>query len=184
MVKDREVLLDITGLGHGNDTSVITNVQDAILLEDGAEHVLNNDRRSRVGDERRLFLELLSEEVNTKVAVLAGLGRGGDADDLARTTLEDQEVTNTNVVARHRDGVWRSAGTANTRSRHGELTILDRNVLSAVVVSRTVVGSRTVVMNGVVLDQSAFLVLVVLVVLGSVNGMENTVGSAVQSVTK
>lgn len=33
---DLEALLDITGLGHGNETVVITDVQDAVGLEDGA----------------------------------------------------------------------------------------------------------------------------------------------------
>jgi len=50
-------------------------------------------------------MELLREEVNTQVAVLAGLRRGGDADDLARTALEDQEIANADVVARDGDGV-------------------------------------------------------------------------------
>lgn len=44
LVKDREALLDITSLGHGNDTTVVTDVQDTVLLEDGAEHVLDNNR--------------------------------------------------------------------------------------------------------------------------------------------
>ena len=50
-------------------------------------------------------MELLGEEVNTKVAVLASLGRGGDADYLARATLKNQEVTNADVVAGNGNGV-------------------------------------------------------------------------------
>jgi len=41
-----------------------------------------------VGDDTWLLMELLSEEVYTKVSVLTSLSRGGDADDLARTVLK------------------------------------------------------------------------------------------------
>jgi hypothetical protein len=107
LVKDGKALLDIAGLGHGDNVTVITDVKDAVLLEDRAEHVLDNDRRAGVADERRLLVELLGEEVDSEVAVLAGLGRGGDADDLARTALQDQQVADPDVVARDGDGVGR-----------------------------------------------------------------------------
>jgi len=112
LVEHRQTLLDITSLSHGDDTTVIADVEDAVLLEDWAEHVLDNDRRRRVADEAALLMQLLGEEVDTKVAVLAGLGRGGDANDLARTTLQDQEVADADVVARDGDGVWRAGRTA------------------------------------------------------------------------
>lgn len=51
-------------------------------------------------------MQLLGEEVNAQVSVLTGGGGGGDADDLARTTLEDQEIAETDVVAWDGDGVW------------------------------------------------------------------------------
>jgi len=105
LVKDRKTLLDIASLGHGNDVTVFTDVKNTVLLEDRAEHVLDNDGWCRVGDEARLLMELLGEEVNTEVTVLAGLGRGGNANDLARATLKDQEIANANVVARDGDGV-------------------------------------------------------------------------------
>jgi hypothetical protein len=41
---------------------------------------------------------LAGEEVDAEVAVLAGLGRLGDADDFAWTALEDQEVTDADEV--------------------------------------------------------------------------------------
>jgi hypothetical protein len=81
-----------------------------VLLEDRAEHVLDNDRGSRVGDEARLLVELLGEEINTKVTVLASLRGGGDADDLARAALKDQEIANADVVAGDGDGVLGDAG--------------------------------------------------------------------------
>lgn len=111
LVNDGEVLLDIAGLGHGDDEAIL-DIEDAILLEDRTEHGLDDDGRSRVGDEGGLLVQLLGEEVDTKVAVLAG-GRGGrDADDLAGAALEDQEVTQTDVVAGDGDGVGNIAITA------------------------------------------------------------------------
>jgi len=120
LVEDGKTLLDITRLGHGDNTAVLTDVKNAVLLEDRAEHVLDDDGRGRVGDEGGLLMKLLGEEVNTKVTMLASLGRGGDADDLARTPLEDQEIANADVVARDGDGVGRRHGAdwdARDRSR-------------------------------------------------------------------
>ena len=105
LVEDGETLLDIARLGHGNDAAVFTDVEDTVLLEDRAEHVLDNDRGSGVGDEAGLLVQLLGEEVNTEVAVLASLRGGGDADDLARAALEDQEIADADVVAGDGDGV-------------------------------------------------------------------------------
>ena len=98
LVDDGQVLLDIARLGHGDD-AVLGNVEDAVLLEDGAEHGLDDDAGRRVRDERRLLVQLLGEEVHTEVAVLAGGGRGRDADDLARAALEDEDVAQADVVA-------------------------------------------------------------------------------------
>ena len=103
-------MLDITRLGHGDNSSVVADVQDAVLLEDGSKHALDNHGWSRVADEAGFFVELLGEEVDTKVAVLAGLSRGADADDLAGATLKDQQVTNSDVMAWNGDGVGRSTG--------------------------------------------------------------------------
>lgn len=104
LVKDGKTLLDITTLGHGDDTTVLADVENTVLLEDRTKHVLDNDRGGRVGDEAGLLMELLGEEVNTEVAVLASLGGGGDADDLARAALKDQEIANADVVAGDGDG--------------------------------------------------------------------------------
>jgi len=105
LVKDRKALLDIASLGHGNDGTVLTDVKNTVLLEDRTEHVLDNDGWRRVGDEARLLMELLGEEVNTEVTVLTGLRRSGNADDLARATLKNQEIANADVVARDGDGI-------------------------------------------------------------------------------
>jgi len=108
LVKDRKTLLDIAGLGHGDDAAILTDVENTVLLEHGAEHVLDHDGGGRVGDEGGLLMELLGEQVHTQVAVLTGLGGGGDADDLARAALKDQEIANADVVAGDGDGVGRS----------------------------------------------------------------------------
>lgn len=80
-------------------------IQDTVLLEDRTQHGLDDNRWAWVGDEGRLFVELLGEEINTKVTVLASGRRGGDANDLARTTLEDQKITHADVVAWDGDSV-------------------------------------------------------------------------------
>ena len=99
-------MLDIPRLGHSDNTAIIADVENTVLLEDGTEHVLDNDRGRRIGHKTRLFVELLGEEIDSEIAVLAGLSRGSDADNLARTTLEDQEIADADVVAGNCDGVW------------------------------------------------------------------------------
>lgn len=133
LVQDGQTLLDITSLGHGNDGTVITDVEDAVLLEDRTDHVLDNHRWAGVADERALLMELLGEEVDTEIAVLARLCRSGDADDLAWTTLQDQQVSNADVVAGNGDGVGRTRRAGSSRitstwSTHGDFAVLDNNV--------------------------------------------------------
>lgn len=118
LVNDGEALLDITGLGHGNKASIL-EVEHAVLLEDRAAHGLHNNAGGRVGDERGLLVELLGEEVNTEVAVLASGSGGGDADDLARSALEDEDVSVSDVVAGNGNSVGNvviitTAGAAST----------------------------------------------------------------------
>ena len=103
LVNDRQALLDIASLGHGDDGAVL-EIEHAVLLENGAEHGLDNDAGGGVGHERRLLVQLLGEEVDTEVTVLAGGGRGRDADDLARAALEHKDVAKANVVAGDGDG--------------------------------------------------------------------------------
>jgi len=98
-------LLDITSLGHANNGTVVSQVQDSVLLEDWAEHALDDDRGLWVAYEGRLFVKLSSEQVNTKISVLAGLTRLRDSDDLAWSTLQDQEITDSDEVAGDCDAV-------------------------------------------------------------------------------
>jgi hypothetical protein len=120
LVNDGQVGLDVTGLSHGDDVAVL-HVKNAVLLEDGAKHSLHNHAGGGVGDERGLLVQLLGEEVDTKVAVLAGGARGGDADHLAGAALEHQEVTHADVVARngHRVGNIARASTSTGRGAGG-----------------------------------------------------------------
>lgn len=101
---DGEGLLDITGLGHGGDGAILVEVQNAVGLVDGTEHGLNDNRGGGVGDEAGLLLQLTGEEVDTQVAVLAGLRGDGDPDHLAGATLENQDVADADEVAGDGDG--------------------------------------------------------------------------------
>lgn len=90
--------------------------------------------------------------------MLAGLSRSSDANDLARTTLKNQKIANTDVMTGDSDGVrWTSAlcVAGGAGSRHGDFAFFDDDVFLSVVT-----------------------------VVGSVDGMKYTIGSAVQSVAK
>lgn len=156
LVKDSQALLDIAGLGHGDDVSVLMDVQDTVGLVDRAEHGLDNNRVGGVGDEARLLMQLAGEEVDTEVAVLTGLGGDRDPDHLAGSTLEDQEVANADEVAGDRDG-FRWVSTARTN---------DTNVLTDADGAR---GWSTL------LDDDLTLVVT------AVEGMEEAVGSTLDT---
>lgn len=53
---------------------------------------------------------MLGEKVDTQVSVLTGGAGGGDADDLAGTALQHQEIAGADVVAGDGDGAWGDAG--------------------------------------------------------------------------
>lgn len=137
LVQDREAGLNLTGLRHASQGTV-GDVEHTVLLQDGTQHSLDNDAGRGVGDEGGLLVELLGEQVNTKVAVLAGGSRGRDADDLARAALEDQDITIADVVARDGHGVGDAgrAAAGGCGSRH--LT----NDLGLVMVVVVVVGEN------------------------------------------
>jgi hypothetical protein len=58
-------------------------------------------------------VQLLGEKVNAEVSVLTGRFASRDADDLARTALEDQQIPKSDVVAGDGDSV---GGVARRRS--------------------------------------------------------------------
>lgn len=110
----RQPLSDIPRLGHCNNTSIVTYVKDAVLLEDRAKHGLHNNAWTRGRYEACLLMELLGEEINTKIVQLAGMSRCGNANDLADVSLENQEIAITDVVAWDADGVWRTISPGGT----------------------------------------------------------------------
>jgi len=50
LINDGNGLLNITTLSHGNDGTIL-KIENSVLLEDGPEHGLDNDRWAWVGDE-------------------------------------------------------------------------------------------------------------------------------------
>lgn len=109
LLNDGQGLLDITSLGHGNNGTIL-HIEDTVLLEDGALHGLDHNAGGGVADAGALLMQLLGEEVNTKVAVLASGSRGADADDLARAVLKHQDVAKADVVAGDSDSVGHERG--------------------------------------------------------------------------
>jgi len=104
LIDNFEAGFEITGLGHGDELAIIGNVDDTVLLVYGTHHAVEDDGRRRVGNDTGFFVKLTGEEVYTEVAVLARGGRGSDANDLAGARLEDDDITDTDVVARDRVG--------------------------------------------------------------------------------
>lgn len=71
-------------------------------------------------------MQLTGEEIDTEIAKLTRLGRSRDADDLARTTLQDDQISNANEVARDGDGVGRESS-----ARLNEANVLPHAVADA-----------------------------------------------------
>ena len=105
LVNNRKTLLDLPRLCHSNNSTIITDIKNAVLLENRAEHILHDDRRLGIRHEAGLLMKLLSEEVHPQIAVLTRLRRRRDTNDLARATLKDQEIADADVVARDGDGI-------------------------------------------------------------------------------
>jgi hypothetical protein len=177
LVEDGQRLLNVASLGDGNNVALIVDVEDTVLLEDGTEHVLDKHGRRRVRDEARLLVQLLGEKVDTDIAVLAGLGRGGDADDLARATLKNQEIANADVVAWDGDGVWNHGASwvgrrilLDARTGKVDITLFDVDFYT---LDRSIV-SRVMVVVVVMVVQEGW----------SVDGMANTLGNTLDSSTE
>jgi hypothetical protein len=106
--------------------------------------------------------------------VLAGLSRGGDADDLARTALQDQQVADPDVVAGDGDGVGNHVANSSAALRR----VID-------LLTGSGGGYFTVGDDDVFFDTlCGLLVLVVVVVVAAVDGVENSVSSAVETVAE
>jgi hypothetical protein len=102
LLNDGEGLLDITSIGHGNKGTVL-HVENTVALEDRALHGLDNNAGGWVADAGALLMQLLAEEVNTQVAMLASGSGGADADDLARAVLKHEDIAKADVVAGNSD---------------------------------------------------------------------------------
>jgi len=143
LLDDGQGLLNITSLGHGNDSAIL-HVENTVLLENGALHGLDNHAGSRVGDAGALLMQLLGEEVDTKVAVLASGSRRADADNLARAALEHQDITEADVVAGNgncatRVSAWVLAGGRAAGAASAD-RLADFNLLFLIVVTHLGLG--------------------------------------------
>jgi len=96
---DGNTSLQLTGVSLEVKRNVLTSLDDLVLLEGWGQHGVENDRWRWVADNAILLDELVGEQVNAEISVLAGGGRGGDADNLGWSLLEDHQVTNTEKVA-------------------------------------------------------------------------------------
>jgi hypothetical protein len=108
-------------------------------------------------------MKLLGEEIDTEVAVLAGVGAGADADDLARAALEDQKVANADVVAGDGDCL----GTCSVTTA----------VSRAVTDTSRFAGTRGLAS----LDDD---LITVVVMVATVDGVQDTVGSSLEPATE
>ena len=142
-------------------------------------------------------MQLLGEEVNTEVTVLASLRGGGDADHLARAALEDQEIANADVMAGDGDSVGSHCGSWGGRT--GGLSVIGLDGAVAFRDDRTRSlngrgsggwsgGDRD--LRGAVGDLLLFnhnllrTVVVMMVVVAVVEGVENTIGCSVKTATE
>jgi hypothetical protein len=171
LIDDLETGLDLTGVGHDNQASILTDIKQTVLLESRGEHGMEDNGWGWVGNDTWLFAHLLGEQVNTEVTMLTGLGGGGDADDLAWAVLKDDEVTNADVVAWDGEvalcASWAWSWTRDGSADAGLWNRSSGNVLDFTVTSQGVslaglgvVGSR--VENAVQLGTEVFQVVVVM----------------------
>ena len=105
IIDNSQSLFHIPGLSHTDNSAIVTDIQDAVLLEHRSQHALHIHARLGVCVEGALLLQLLGEEVHAEVAVLPGLSAHADADDLAGPALQDDEVADADEVARDGNGV-------------------------------------------------------------------------------
>jgi hypothetical protein len=150
LIDDSEAFLDIASLGHADDPAIRAHIKNAVLFVDWTAHALDVDAGLRIALEGALFLQLTSKEVDTQVSVLTGLWRRGDADDLAGTALEDDEIADADELARDRDGVgWEATARldkadllADTISDAGWATffIFDDHIFAVMAVTAERVG--------------------------------------------
>lgn len=99
LVNNRQTLLDVSRLGHGDDQAVVADVQDTVLLENRAQHGLHDDAGGRVADERALLVQLAREQIHAQIPVLARLRGHADANHLTGAALQQEYVADADEVA-------------------------------------------------------------------------------------
>jgi hypothetical protein len=97
---DGDASLDLADVGLDVERSILTGLDDLVLLEGWGQHGVEDHGWRWVADNADFLNQAVGEKVNTEVSVLASGSGGCDADDLAWALLEDDQVTDTDVVAR------------------------------------------------------------------------------------
>jgi len=97
---DWETSLDLTSVGLDEESSIIASIDDLVLLEAWGQDRVEDDGWRWVADNANFLAEVTGEQINTEVSVLTGGSRGGNANDLRWAFLEDDQVTNSDEVAR------------------------------------------------------------------------------------
>lgn len=173
LINNPQSLLDLTSLGHGNELSIVTNVNESVLLEDGTQDGVENDRWGGVRDNTGLLVHLLGEKIDTKVSVLTSLGRRCDPDDLAGTLLQDHQVANADVVTRDGKGVVFAAVDRRDMTARGVTVPATREILLALVLDSLI--------NGVVIDTVELMAVSMVTAVAAVM-MRTVAGVAVVTV--
>lgn len=73
LVNNGQALLDIAGFSHADDGTIISEIEDSVLLENGSKHALDDDRWFWVAAEGALLVKGAGEEIDTKISVLTSL---------------------------------------------------------------------------------------------------------------
>jgi len=176
--------LDLTRVGLDEEGSIITSLDDLVLLEAWGQDGVEDDRWRWVADNADFLAEFTGEQVNTEVSVLASGSGGGDANDLGWTLLEDDQVTNTDQVAGNSElsasrgwgsswlscWLWKWLGGLGLSDGHG--FHISGNLITSVRLSIVALSSLALKVLNWVEDMIELLaeVLGVTVVVGAVNG--------------
>lgn len=126
-------------------------------------------------------MQLLGEEVHAEIAVLTSLAGGGDADNLARAALQDEQVANADVVAGDGDGVGRH-GARTGRVPHRFVAGFSSWCFDVPLADDGLLTLDT--FRALVTMLVAMFVALVVVMTGTVDGVEDVLGGSVQTVTE
>lgn len=74
LINNLESLLDFPSLRHCNELAVLSDINEPVLFENRAKKGVKDNGRRGMGNHTWLLVELLGEQINTKVTVLASLG--------------------------------------------------------------------------------------------------------------